>query len=249
MFASDVYAQRELHHGHESAWNLIRAFAPYRRTAELTFALEIFTFLTSTGLMVYVRFARALKGGTIIALMVLGINVVVIFFVMGAMQRAKLTHGQGKKIKRREAEDRREERRQRQLQRQRMQGAAGAGDERPRRRSLVDARLATSARIGSLRNLLRGASPQQVQPTASGRFDRGVAASSIELRDGAERSGSPPVFHSDDDQRDHGSPGTSAPSLPPICSDRQLSDRLPSDQCQLLPGEQGTGAGRSDAPA
>lgn len=44
-----MFVMRELHHGPASAWMLIRAFRPFRRLAEFTFALEIVMFLISTG--------------------------------------------------------------------------------------------------------------------------------------------------------------------------------------------------------
>ena len=98
-----MFVMRELHHGHASAWNLIRHFRYCRRIAEGAFALVILMFLISTGLMVHVRFARTLVVGTIFSHVLLGINFCVVFFIVYAMQNAKIQHGEGSKMKREEA--------------------------------------------------------------------------------------------------------------------------------------------------
>jgi len=98
-----MFVMRELHHGHASAWNLIRHFRYCRRIAEAAFALVILMFLISTGLMVHVRFARSLVVGTIFSHVLLGVNFCVVFYIVYAMQHAKIQHGEGSKIKREEA--------------------------------------------------------------------------------------------------------------------------------------------------
>ena len=98
-----MFVMRELHHGANSAWNLIQHFRFCRRAAEAAFALEIIIFLISTGLMVYVRFYKTLPVGTYTSLVLLGLNMVFILCIVGALQAAKRQHGQGAKQKREEA--------------------------------------------------------------------------------------------------------------------------------------------------
>ena len=98
-----MFVMRELHHGADSAWNLIAHFRFCRRAAEAAFALEILIFLISTGLMVYVRFAKTLPVGSTVSLALLGLNMLFVFTIVWSLQTAKVAHGQGAKHKREEA--------------------------------------------------------------------------------------------------------------------------------------------------
>lgn len=236
-----MFVMRELHHGHESAWNLIRAFAPYRRAAELTFSLEIFFFLLSTGLMVHVRFGRALAGGTFLAQLLLGVNVVLIFVLMSCMQRAKLRHGEGKKIRQREAQERREERRRR--RQERLQGASEKGATSGSSRQVHGA--PSLKKGGSIKDMLRSCGGTmerlQVHPTNGSAVGGGGSPepSGGGGRDGCGASGA--VAASDER------------AAPATCIDRQLTKELEEasakqasgDRVQLLASTGGAG-GRSD---
>ena len=151
-----MFVMRELHHGRESAWNLIAVFAPFRRAAEVTFALEIFFFLLSTGFMVHVRFARALTGGTYIAHFVLGVMFVLIIILVTLMQRAKVHHGEGKKIKRREADERRRARREVAATRKALTSAGRSERERPDGGAGRRPSLSSAQRCGSIKSMLAG---------------------------------------------------------------------------------------------
>lgn len=76
-----------------------------RRVAELTFTLEIIMFLISTGLMVHVRFSKTLPIGTVVSLVLLVVNFVLIFAIVGAMQSAKMKHGEGAKQREKSREE------------------------------------------------------------------------------------------------------------------------------------------------
>ena len=130
-----MFVMRELHHGNESAWNLIKAFRYCRRVAECFFALEIIMFLASVGLLVHVRFARLLPTATSLAQALLIINFALIFVLVAMMQRAKVTHGEGKKLKRKEAEERR--RRRREEADMRRTGLSDKGFDKTKRKSAM----------------------------------------------------------------------------------------------------------------
>jgi hypothetical protein len=104
------FVMRELHHGDRSAWKLLSLFTPYRRIAEWCFALIIGMFLISTALMVHVRFKLSFSFATAFSQVILSLNVVVLGVLVGLMQNVKTKHGQGKKIKRAEAEKQRQKR-------------------------------------------------------------------------------------------------------------------------------------------
>ena len=150
-----MFVMRELHHGRESAWNLIAAFTPFRRAAEIFFTLEILCFLLSTGFMLQVRFANMLPGGVAISQFLLITNFLLIFAIVALMQRAKLMHGRGKQLKREEALERRERRRQEVAQRKALSANPTQRSTKcigGKRLSLTGAAVAA----GSMKNLLAG---------------------------------------------------------------------------------------------
>ena len=103
---------RELHHGNQSAWKLIKRFAPYRRIAEYCFALDLAMFILSTAMMVHVRFA-SLTGSHAVATtahVFLSLTAALIFVMIAFMQRVKVTHGQGAKKMREKARQEKERR-------------------------------------------------------------------------------------------------------------------------------------------
>ena len=107
-----MLVMRELHHGHQSAWKLIKLFTPYRRVAEYCFAFDLPVFILSCAMMVHVRFATLTQSTTIatVAEVLLACTLALLLGMMMLMQRVKHVHGEGKK-KEREKKRQREEQR------------------------------------------------------------------------------------------------------------------------------------------